>query len=412
MPNLYDQTVSPGGTHRNDWGGTVGNRFALAADGYLRSVSWYSDSPSGTKPGFNVWNNASNLRLQKLAASITWTDNGHGWWTYELTESESTSIGQITNNTTWELDLIVASGGAYWFQGCHTPDNVTDFSYEGARYGGPSNVIADSTAGAPWGINVGVATTAGGDPSTPPATGTTTADLAAWFSANSAVNTHQTDLPWLTKTVADAIKNAVDVLTHSGSGSNLDWVVALWKLAGNLTDLEYAAVRQFLKDGQTRLTGAGGGGGSAFYGPSGTQVAAGVETLLAQGVTPTDLGAAVALLRERLTLSPDLADTSRWTLVDTLDGSEDALFSAQADAYFLSVTAVPSYFHSNGVAATLWLPKFGWVAPRVHGHFRQRQFNDVFPLVITADGLFMDGLLIHTLPGFEWTVEAYTLDRS
>ena len=412
MPNLYDQTVSPGGTTRNDWNGAVGNRFALAADGYLRTVSFWSDNLTGAEPGLNVWSNSGALRLHKAAADVTWVGTATGWITYTLTESESTSVGLITHNTTWEVDLQFTSGGAHFFQGCNTPDNVTDFSYEGARYGGGYPVIADNTAGAPWGISVGVAETAGGDPSAPPATGTTTADLTEWFSANPALNTHQTDLPWLTKTVADAIKNATDALSHGGSGSSIDWIVALWKLAGNLTDLEYAAVRQFLKDGQARITGASGGGGSAFYGPEGTQVAAGVETLLGRSFTLDDLGAAIALLRERLDLSPDLADTTRWTLVDTIEGSADALVNVQADAYFFNLTTIPSSHPHLGVAATLWVPRWGWVAPRVHAHFRQRQFTDIFPAVFTADGLFMDGILVHALPGFEWTCECYTLDRS
>lgn len=236
-------------------------------------------------------------------------------------------------------------------------------------------------------------------------------DLAAWLSSDNGSQLHETDgLPWLTKTAVDAIKVVTDKLGASGSGNSLNWVKALWDLAGDFSDAEIGWLKGFLAK-RDQLVGASGGGGSAFYGPSGTQVAEGVETLLASGITPTTLGAAIALLREQLTLSPDLSDTSRWTLVDTTSGDGDALISQQADAYFLSITAYPSTQPAHGVAGTLWLPRWGWVCPRVHGHFAQRQFHDVMPTIVTSEGHFMDGLLIYTPPGFEWTCESYVLDR-
>lgn len=236
----------------------------------------------------------------------------------------------------------------------------------------------------------------------------TDANLATWLSAVSGTNTHHSDgLPWLTWTLADAIKNATDALSHSGSGSSLDWVVALWKLAGNLTDLEYAAVRTFLKDGTTRLTGGSGGGGSAFE-----AVHDHLDSLAAGGVSPSDLGAQLAVLRERLTLSPDLSDDTRWTLVATVPGADDGLVNEQADVYFVTLNDIPTLLPQHNVAGNLWVPKWGWVAPRVHGHFTQRVFSDVIPFAVTAGGLLMDGVLIYAHPGTTWTVEAYVLDRS
>lgn len=241
--------------------------------------------------------------------------------------------------------------------------------------------------------------------------------LADWFSEpdhthgagdGMPYDTWQTSLA--TKTVVDAIQVITDKLGHGGSGNDLDWIRGLWRLAGDLTDAEIGLLKSLLTR-KDQITGASGGGGSAFYGPSGTQVAAGVETLLGANVSPTELGAQLAVLRERLTLSPDLTDTTRWTLVDTASGSGDALIELQADLFHLTITAPEGTPVGPSVAGVDWHPRAFWLAPRVHGGFLQRQPLADFGDNTIAPGLFMDGLLLAVDPGYAWAVSAYVLDR-
>lgn len=154
------------------------------------------------------------------------------------------------------------------------------------------------------------------------------------------------------------------------------------------------------------------------YGSVGSKgVSAGVEivrtTTIDEGAaTRTQVGVTADVLREQLTLSPDLTDTSRWTLVGSTAGEGRGLVTDQADLYLLTLTAFGG-LPTVDVAGVTWVPRWGWgVAPRVHGAYRQRQFHDYTPAAITADGLLMDGLLVNALPGVEWTVDAYVLDRT
>lgn len=411
VTNLMDgQTATPSTSQPNtDY--TIGNRFTVSATTNITGLRWWRRSTTQQEKPLNLKLWGSNT-LQPLAVVNVPNDDGAvGWQLSSLTGSVELVSGDTytvsahwPNGPTWAWIPLASRNAApapfTW------ATNARSYTAGADTFpGNPDNVLV-------WMIDVQAdGTLSGGAPTGGGASaGDVNNTLADWL-ISTGDNTHQTDgLPWLTRTAVDAIKVVTDKLGHSGSGNSLDWVLSLWRLAGDLTDAEFGLLKLLL-DRKDQLVGSSGGGGSAFYGPSGTQVAAGVETLLASGITATDLGAAVALLRERLTLSPDLADTSRWTLVDTTSGDGDALVSQQADAYLFSITAYPSTQPAHGVAATLWVPRWGWVCPRVHGHFAQRQFHDVMPTIVTSEGHFMDGLLIYTPQGFEWTCESYVLDR-
>jgi hypothetical protein len=384
--------------------------FTVKANCWADKVAYYRPATGATgKPtAMAIWRADTQTKIGEVTSladdgTVGWQDQTlstpvalFAGIRYKLSADVNSSTYDVGNNVT----SLPQAGLAFNWSSVVT-------GYRSASLGYPN---VDDTNG--WIRGLDVHKQEDTDPPATPDVGDTLDDKLADWLISTSDNTHQTDgLPWLTKTVVDAVKVVTDKLGSSGSGNSLDWISSLWRLAGDLTDAEIGLLKSLL-DRQGQITGASGGGGSAFYGPEGTQVSAGVETLLGRSFTLDDLGAATALLRERLDLSPDLADTTRWTLVDTIEGSADALVNVQADAYFFNLTTIPSSHPHLGVAATLWVPRWGWVAPRVHAHFRQRQFSDVFPVVFTADGLFMDGILVHALPGFEWTCECYTLDRS
>lgn len=411
MTSLFSNTVGPPSTSTPSNAWSVGTCFTVS-DGSapITGLAWYRGSTTSTaKPSaLRLYGTDTTVPLREFTGTGIVDSGTVGWQITPFATAYTPSSGvHYVAQMTWPG---LNAWNYYSRSSLANPDAPFSWDSAGVRrsteFGSTYPGSQDDTVA--WLLSPVWGTSTGGGG------GITTGDLenalADWLTSTSD-NLHKTDgLPWLTKTVADAVKVVTDKLGASGSGNSLDWIVSLWRLAGDLTDAEIGLLKALLTH-QSQVIGASGGGGSAFYGPSGTQVAAGVETLLASGLTTTDLGAAVALLRERLTLSPDLADTSRWTLVDTTSGDGDALVSQQADAYFLSITAYPASQAAHGVASTLWLPRWGWVCPRVHGHFAQRQFHDVMPTIVTSEGHFMDGLLIYTPQGFEWTCESYVLDR-
>lgn len=389
---------------------SFGNRFTVSTTFTASYWRWYrSTLGDGMVSYFILWNITDNVKLLQQSP----TDPGGTGWLEAAMDSPQTLVA----GKTYQVEQQVLGGNTLYGWPTAPPSINSPFTVTGVRYGGSPSAYSDSISS--WELTaVQVADGpmsggGGGGGGTLDSTDLANigGELAKWLSSDGTTQLHELDgLPWLTRAL---LQTTYDVV--SAIATRLDTTAGPLSVLTNayLNEIKTQLDAQEALDAlvSSRLTGASGGGGSAFYGPSGTQVAEGVEQLLASGITPTSLGAALALLREQLALSPDLSDTTRWTLVDTTSGEGDALLSQQADAYFLSLTAYPSTQPAHGVAATLWLPRWGWVCPRVHGHFAQRQFHDVMPTIITSEGHFMDGLLIYTPQGFEWTCESYVLDR-
>jgi hypothetical protein len=414
---VTDMFIAPGTPNANlSYSGAFGNDFQITGDTYINSFTFFYDPAhsAGYPTRLSIWNRTSSTRLW-TTTSLPTAPGTAGW----ITVPVSPQLNLTDTSKTYQCCL-----SAQWFWGWTSgaPSIASGFTGVAPKF---QNSEPATSAGG-WVYNamyVGTSNTTGGDGGTGGSTGegtpTFTGDLSAWLSTDPAVQLHATDgYPAVTdadvlatKLVVDQIKAVTDLLGTAPT-DRADWVAKLWRVFGAMSDADLDAIGDAWLHSKDRLTGTSGGGGSAFYGPSGTQVASGVETLLGRSFTLDDLGAAVALLREQLTLSPDLADTSRWTLVDTFTGNGDALINAQADAFFFTLTTIPGPSEPMGIAGQIWEPRWGWVAPRVHGHFTQRQFQDVLPAVITSGNHFMDGLLIYAHPGYEWQCEPYVLDRS
>jgi len=254
-------------------------------------------------------------------------------------------------------------------------------------------VIADNTAGAPWGISVGVAETAGGDPSAPPATGATTADLAAWLSNDSATNTHQSDgLPWQTKV------DTADIRTKVTAGLNLTG--GLQALSDSLAHTiqmasDYFAGRTatYFTDLKNRLIGASGGGGSAFFGPAGTQVSAGVEALLARS-TNAQVG----------------FPASPWEMTAETDFDDALAWAQPADLYVVTFATIPPTSPDNGRAGVPVHYRLAWWSP-LNGTFAQeRRWIDFTSEHLVNPAGRMPGLLLQTYEGGTGHVQAWTLN--
>jgi len=163
------------------------------------------------------------------------------------------------------------------------------------------------------------------------------ANLASWLSTSAETQTHEADgLPFRTDATATRTEGKVDLLqtatdaiqTILDNVPKLDdpaWVDALklWQIAGALTELEVAAWNLFAKRSPSQLTGPSGGGGSAFFGPGGHQVAASAEEAVEWG----------ARLWHRTETSNWLTAVpgTDWVLQDTLEYSGKVGWNQPAD---------------------------------------------------------------------------------
>jgi Domain of unknown function (DUF4082) len=388
----------------------LGNPWRQTEDSVVSALGFFrGDTGSGVKATALSLFRRSDQALLAFVSSPT--DSGSIGWQWSTL---STPV-PVTNGTEYVVCAYYPAGNV-WFRVFSSskptpPANTAWLSFPREDEANIANNAYPATAetGSVYNavdVQLGDPSSSAGGPNA------TVGDLASWLSTNTLTNQHQTDgLPWQTKVdTADTRTKVTNGLNLAGGLQGLSDSLAHaiqmasdWFASGSTT---------IFTDLKSRVLGTSGGGGSAFYGPSGTQVAEGVETLLAQCVTATELGAQLAVLRERVTLSPDLTDTSRWTLVDTVSGAGDALVELQADLFRITIGDAPGTHGPLLVASGEWRPRWGWCAPRVHGCYLQRQpLVDLSPIGV-APGLFMDGLLIYAHPGFTWSVEAFVLDRS
>jgi hypothetical protein len=387
----------------------LGARFTPGVNCTALALRWYAQDttrPAGPT-SLSLWDASTTARL----ATVVPSDNGGaGWQETILATPVALSAGREYRVSGF---FPIGTRRAYWNSGASfvVPDGVTVPRSAIRCIATNATTTYPTTAvdGAVESTDVILDLTAPG--STPAATPSDLDNaLADWLSEPDHTHGAGDGMPY------DTWETGNDTNTKVTNGLNL--AGGLQALSDNLANAlqmasDYVAGRTstYFADLKNRLIGASGGGGSAFYGPSGTQVAEGVETLLAQNVDATQLGAEMAKLREQLTLSPDLTDTSRWRLVDTVEGEGDALVELQADLYRITLGDAPGAHGPQLIAGVEWRPRWGWIAPRAHGCYLQRQpLVDVSPIGV-APGLFMDGLLLYSHPGFTWSVEAFVLDR-
>ncbi len=236
-------------------------------------------------------------------------------------------------------------------------------------------------------------------PSTPgDVTGAIDNGLADWLSESDATHRAGDGIPWdtwqtslATKTVVDAIKVVSDKLGHGGSGNDLDWIRGLWRLAGDLTDAEIGLLKSLLTR-KDQITGASGGGGSAFFGPSGTQVAAGVEALLARS-TNAMVGFPAA----------------PWTMTDETDWGDAIAYAEPADLYVVTFTSTPPSIPDNGRAGVPVRYRLAWWSPLNGSFARERRWIDFENVHLVDPAGRMPGVLLQTYAGGAGHIQAWTL---
>ena len=229
-------------------------------------------------------------------------------------------------------------------------------------------------------------------------------------------NLHKTDgLPWVTKVLLDAVdanvtaaKNSINT-TNAVLGVLPDPARTVGETVTHVEDFLLDHVQAWADSMQARITGASGGGGSAFFGPGGTQVAAGVEQL----VSNISNGDYLVKLREWMTLSPDLADTTRWTQVDSVDGTGVVHCFTGADLYVVTATSIPAGQPAENLGGgIIWTPHLGWWAAERNAAAGQRRFLEFATSLCYEQGIYMGGLVVKSFnPGVGINILALVLDR-
>lgn len=212
-------------------------------------------------------------------------------------------------------------------------------------------------------------------------------------------NTRPLGLPVLTKAVVDAINTTVNNIPEA---TDAPWVTALklWQIAGALTDLEITAWNAFAKRAPNQLTGATGGGGSAFFSSDGRQVAQSAALTLDAATL------ALALKRDALVSFPG----TPWVHTDTTTFDTDLAWPVEADLYVVTFSDLGSN-RVNTVAAGVDVSyRLAWWTPLVGAFTHQRRFIDTPSAHLWYDGTRMPGLLLRSGAGGTGTVEAWTYD--
>lgn len=241
-----------------------------------------------------------------------------------------------------------------------------------------------------------------------------TGDLGSWLSNNPTIQTHETDgLPWLTKLVADATKNAVDAgrividatkdivdLIPKRDDSEWNAILKLWQIAGVLTEAEIDLWNLFAKRAPHQLTGPTPGGGSAFFGPSGGQVAERAEV--------SAFNSELLWHRTQTSNWLDPLPGGDWVLEDTLTWDGPIGWNQPADAYVLHITAYPATWDQQLVDGHLWLPRALWWAPLTDTIPHERHFGDMEFQILHNLPLRCAGILLCPQGGFSGTLEAWS----
>lgn len=388
---------------------TFGHKFHIRGDAIglyeAYRVGWYrygagtGTPPTGRPIAVGLYD-SFNRTFVGTASDLSADDNTVGWHWFTLDNpvpllAERVYIVVFASPTTAQQvahrsgDIAVQPPAPLWSDGA-------------CSVGGGGPTYPNSNFANRWYVDVDVRERTYGVPGDGGGGGTggatpeeVDAKLTAWFTSTND-NTHQTDLPWLTKDRVDAIKTIVDqavaAIETIPKKDDSDWtqIKKLWQIAGNLTEIEIAAWNLFAQRAPSQLTGASGGGGSAFFGPGGTQVSAGVEALL-----------------NRSDVELVGFPAAPWTLGPETDFVGELAWAEEAHLYVVNFTDLGSNRVNTTVAGADLSYRLAWWTI-LNGTFAQERHYIDFPLAhLWAGGTRMPGLLLRSQAGASGHVQAW-----
>jgi hypothetical protein len=376
---------------------TVGNVFTVDTTVLVRELWWYRKQTGSNRvpTKLTLWRAGDSARLLDVSAP---DPVGTGWrfidvsgWGVQLTTGQTYVVAELTYNGFVEArngTTTPPTPGAHLAFPTNFRAGVAGDQYPSSHSQSPLqalDVVVDDAL----------------PPPEPSGNISLQVDqrLASWFDSDASINTREGELPWLTKGVVDSIlSDTGDLLTDLGNvASTLAGVAtknnSIWDLAGAFVEAEYSAIRAAWLALGTRITGSDSGGGSAFYGPSGTQVAEGVETLIARE-SP-----------DRLLTRPP---ATGWTKTNEQAFNGSFLWIESADYFLIDVTSSPTWraFEEVAGAGMYYFDK--WWAPCSAGYLGPRQFIDALNFECHQLPRRLPGILARFPAGWEGTVQAWT----
>jgi hypothetical protein len=386
----YDETAAPGGSDRSNYSGGLAFQFAIAVSQYLRSVSIYQDSGTLDADSVEIWKVSGATRVFHTE-SPTWSGSRPGWRTWTLTNTQSSAVGPLLADTTYEIQVHIPSSGTHFREGCDAPAAPDPWSYEGAFFGSYGTLATSSSGTGRWGLSAGVDSALPGGGGTLPATGgTVSANLEDWL--DSVTGTQPHSAPLETQTLASgssgfaAIKGVVDTIATavgSGLGSSLSAIgTTVDSINTALTShistwsADLAATLQSWNDGLVDWFNKMGG---LAGGPTGA--------LSGRTAFPTEL----------------------WTMADTVDFTFQKSWDVPADLYTITLSGIPSRINTVDVDGATWRPRVGWWALRNGDLLGARRFLSWESEYVEDGGRRMPGIVVRTQPGITGTIEAWRL---
>jgi uncharacterized protein DUF4082 len=408
MPSigLWDNFVGPPGTQATgSFSYEFGLAFVCSATVHVTGIKWYYPGGGATQVPSNLhlWDGTSHAQI--LATGAPSTPASAGWQTVTLGTPVDLQVGSpYVVSVTWAASHTFAYISTLpWLSAPLTWDSTP------TRTAG--NNGAGNYPGATFGTSVpAVDIAATTDNVTPPSGGTVTSgDLASWL-RDDADNSHKDTsalpgLPYTTKLLLEAVSDNIDQGNADIAGVKAvtdalgpvlpSWVTTLEDLATWLNDWN-AGQYQALKD---RLLGSSGGGGSAFYGAGGTQVAQGVEDVLGILAAPT---------QQQPFHWPVLTDPA-WEAVDSTAFDRDLWWEVPAHLYLAHFDTWPTRDTQEVLAGNTWVRRLAWWASMKAANLGERRYVEFTDAQLADAGLFMDGLYLRGRPGTTGTVTAYLL---
>lgn len=390
----------------------VATEFQSITGGQITSLWWRraDTTPSHKPTHLGVFDVATGVLLVDL---VTFTDDGAvGWQETDLANPIVLAAGRsYAVGALWAAGFYVYNPAVYdepvppypltWGSSKRAFKSSSSFTFSG--------VTQDSNGWYALDASVTPGNLTPGDPGALPSD--VENSLASWL-RDDVENSHKDTssipgLPWTIKSTLTTFRTAFDTVVGSVTET------------ASATGTVFQRVNQLLADTAALLgripTTITTGFDQLFswYGAAGRPVGADtVPTALTAIRDALDADVGVELLRERLTLSPDLSDLTRWSVVGTVEGTGSDEVVLQADLYVLAITSAGAERSALTIGSYTWRRYLGWVAPTVHGAVLPRRQLEWDFNAVCHPPLLMDGLLIHTGPDVEWLLTAYVLDRS
>lgn len=367
-----------------------GNRVHVSADTTINYVSflWPVNDTAYLPVAIKVWDESSTLTPVINVSSIP-TPSAQGWVFQTITPV--TLLAGHDYTVAW---IMAAGTHVSWKAGAVPTAPPSPFSWlsPAHKWAYHSTAFPTQTDDVNYyavGVSTDVPTATSGTGGQIVSTTDLQDALADWLISTSD-NQHQTDgLPWL---IHEAVKAggslATDIQNLSDSLAHTLQMASDWLASGSST---------IFTDLKNRILGASGGGGSAFYGSGGTQVAQGVEDLLARPAAVAPSNAA-----------PGTFPGTGWTMTAEEDFTICDAFAEPADLYVITCDAATIAPSPVTICGVDWYPHLLWHAILNGDFLQERRFGDFAKLHVTDGGRRMPGLFVKVNQGGDGHIQAWT----